>query len=326
MEIVKCEILWTRKCHLKCSYCAMATGELNSRDLDDWEKGIDNLEKLGCKFIAFYGAEPLCDFTHLPETIQYAEEKGIKTTVITSGIVDKLEYKLDKLYEYGLRSLTCSYDALPLDLSSEHKSSAAVNAIELFRKGGREVRDSAIVMTLTKKNYKTLPKVIEKMSALKIWTFFDFIHADRGQPGCKVQGFHRDLMFNTLDLVSLEETLVKAIEMKRKGFLFHTSEAFANFVCNQPMVDWYKWNCAMEKVFPAWVTINCDGKVHPCDDFQIDGIHADMVDLYEQWDDITEVWKGVVADGCPGCMWNTHLDACLIKRGDLPLTDYIHGE
>ena len=67
MQIVKAEILWTRKCPLSCPYCSMANGRSNDLSIDQWKKGFDNLKQLGCGFAAFYGAEPLADFNKLGE-------------------------------------------------------------------------------------------------------------------------------------------------------------------------------------------------------------------------------------------------------------------
>ena len=68
-ELTKTEWLWTRKCPLHCKYCAMATGQPNMLTLAECRTAIDTLKSLGCGFIAFYGAEPLCDFDKLPETV-----------------------------------------------------------------------------------------------------------------------------------------------------------------------------------------------------------------------------------------------------------------
>ena len=185
--IVKAEILWTRMCPLRCHYCSMVTGEQNTPDVYYWMRGLDTLKSLNCKFIAIYGAEPLSDFAKLPAFVHYANHLGIDMTVITSGCaVDTLE-KLTELYTAGLRSLTTSYDIVDLDLSSKAKSSKALELLEFFRSLG-PVDNVAVVVTLTKKNYKLLYNVMEEMTARKIWTFFDIIHPDRGQPGSKVRG------------------------------------------------------------------------------------------------------------------------------------------
>lgn len=325
MKLVKAEILWTRQCALKCSYCAMATGERNTPTLTQWKKGFVDLKELGCCFAAFYGAEPLADFDKLPETIQFAESIGIHTTVITSGITDHLNDKLQILYEHGLRSITTSFDAYSNDKSSNTKSKVALDTIDIFRSFG-PVRDCAAVVTLTKQNYELLPLIIETMTASNVWTFFDIIHPDRKQPGSKVKDTNLDLLFSKKDINDLCEILKKVYFMKEDGYLCHASKPFINLLKSDAANDaLYTWNCANE-MFPSWITVDCDGSVRPCDDFYIKGLSDIKVwNLSAYFELFTEIWHKQITDMCPGCLWNTHIDAHLIKAGRLPLTDYIHG-
>ena len=336
MNIVKAEILWSRKCLLKCSYCAMADNRDNVIVLEGWKKGFDNLKKLGCSFAAFYGAEPLEEFEKLPKIIEYSEDIGIHTTVITSSITNELNYKLKTLYAYGLRSITTSYDMVSLDTSSSIKSSKALKTIETFRSFG-EVRDVAVVATLTRKNFHLLPETIEQMSSKGIWTFFDLIHFSRGQAGSKVRNTEItfDNIFQKDDFKALANVLREVISMKKRGYLCHASEIFLNKIIDEHDKI-YEWDCSKEESFPAWVTIDCDGTVYPCDDFQPKMYTAPnrkekhipetkMWNLYDDWNKFCSIWKKVVKNNCPGCCWNTHIDACAIKDGKLPLTDYIHG-
>jgi hypothetical protein len=65
---------------------------------------------------------------------------------------------------------------------------------------------------------------------------------------------------------------------------------------------------------------------HNCDDFYVTDVPIIKIwEIADLWDKFCEIWKPVVKERCPGCLWNTHLDSHLIKRGLLPLTDYIHG-
>lgn len=334
LRITKAEILWTRTCPLSCSYCNMADGRRNSVVLTDWFRGIDQLKQLGCSILPIYGAEPLADFDKLPEVIDFAESLGIHTTVITSGCVSDLNHKLSELYKSGLRSITASYDAVSQDSSSQTKSKRALEVIDIFRSFG-PVRDSAIVVTLTRMNYTSLPLIIEVMSAQDIWTFFDLIHPDRGQPGSKVKNTNLDLLFKKEDFVPLIEVLQKVGEMKKKGYLCHSSYAFfetiklvgayMQTVPDNPIAP-YIWNCSDYDCFPSWVTCDCNGNIYPCDDFYTtDTSIIKIWEIADLWDKFCKIWKPVVKERCPGCLWGTHIDSHLIKRGLLPMTDYIHG-
>lgn len=327
MKIVKAEILWTRNCNLSCNYCDMATGELNSFPIDRWIKTIDNLKELDCKLIAFYGAEPLSDFDKLPIVVGYAEGLGIDTTVITSGAVDDFEGKLKILNGVGLRSLTMSYDIVSSDdESSQLKTDMAVQGLEYF-KTLKNIRDVAVVVTLNSKNFKHLPRTIKEMSAKGIWTFFDFIHGDRGQRGSKCNVLLDELAFNDDNYHDLVDVLEEVKMLKGQGFRCHTSSEFIHMVevNDFELLRAYKWKCSKSEVFPSWVTIDCDGKVYACDDFQNDWMtYGDQ--LCNNWLPFCKFMRKSVEKHCPGCCWNTHIDANLIKEGKLDIGSYIHEE
>lgn len=329
MEIVKAEILWTRKCPLRCPYCAMADGRSNGLSIDQWKSGVDNLKKLGCGFAAFYGAEPLADFDKLCDVVGYTESVGIHTTVITSGIVPNFYKKVDDLHRAGAKSLSMSYDIVPPDSQTEAKTNKAIASLLYFAQKG-SIRDIAAISTLTRLNYQHFIQSVVRQTRKNIWSFFDLIHQDRNQPGSKCKNYNgiSDLLFHKTDINSFLEFLDDLYELKNKGFLCHTSKQFINMIKNNPnlLID-YSWNCANSKVFPSWVTVDCDGLVYPCDDYQPHNIlQIPIYELFDNWSRFSKLWKKDVLANCPGCLWNTHVDANLIKEGLLPFSDYVHTE
>lgn len=332
MQIVKAEMLWTRRCPLHCEYCAMADGRSNSQPIEFWTQTAKALANLGCGFAAFYGAEPLVeDIDKLGSTIRIFEQNGIKTTVITSGCVPDFQEKLDVLYRYGLRSLSMSYDIVPLGLSSRAKSSKAIqNLVEWLKRDN--VRDAAAIATLTRTNFRDLPDSIVELDKLGIWTFFDMIHNDRGQEGCKVRDTFstRDLLFREEDMIDLKYVLMEVSKLKMKGYRCHSSNQFLDLICRKNFhhLKTYDWNCARHTSFPAWLTIDCDGRVYPCDDFQPHGEAenekwwANTIDA--NFDSFSRWMKTRCLKDCPGCLWNTHYDAHMIKEGQIPFCNYVH--
>lgn len=322
-SIVKAEILWTRVCPLKCSYCSMPTGNTNSRDLDFWKRTADNLCRLGCRFAAFYGAEPLFDednIQKLADVLQYFSQVGIDTTIITSGIVPRLRDKLLLLHEHGLRSLTMSYDIQALDASSRAKSALAIDTLLWFKSLG--VRDVATVTTLTRTNFRLLPEHIRHMSAMGIWTFFDFIHNDRKQPGskCRFSSTTAELLFRPEDYEALSGVLNEVESLKSAGYLCNTSRQFIHLMESSDFshLRGYDWHCAKSDAFPAWVSIDCDGSVYPCDDFHTCDRTFYSDSIAEDFSAFRDYYRQVALDKCPGCLWNTHIDANFIKEGVLP--------
>ena len=329
MKVVKAEILFSRKCNLSCSYCGMVDDRSNTRSVEDWCRGMQNLKTLGCEFAAFYGAEPLLEFDKLKLIVPFAEEIGINTTIITSGVVSNFHDKLKQLHASGAKSISMSYDMIPLDEASKAKSNGAIESLLLFKNLGN-VRDVAAIATLTRTNFHLLPETIIKNSRLGVWTFFDFIHPDRGLPGSKCKGSAEGLIFQKEDFLPLLDTLHTVISLKEDGHLVHVSEQFLHLMAQDDfsLLKNFNWNCAKSEVFPSWVTIDCDGSVHYCDDFQEQRKRPrfDMITLSSNWEKFSEYGRKLVSSRCRGCAWSTHIDAHYIKMGVNDIKSYIHGE
>ena len=322
VTLVKAEILWTRVCPLRCHYCGMRTGYQNTPTSHDWRVGLENLKELGCQFIAIYGAEPLSDFSKLPQFVRDVQDLGFSSTLITAG-ASGWKDKLRCLHDAGLRSLTTSYDILPLDSSSAKKSNRAIEMLDFFRSLG-DVTNVGVVVTLTKHNFRGLISTIKQMTEEEIWTFFDVIHWNRGQAGSKVIGRDPTLCFTEDNLPELKQVVRDVQTLRRAGALLHCSNSFLETLITTDVVVNMSWNCANEDVFPSWVTVNCDGMVFPCDDFQPPELAIPMVSLSTQLPLRRDEWATTTLRRCPGCCWNTHVDAHNIKKGELSIDEYIH--
>ena len=329
MNIVKAEILFSRKCNLSCAYCGMVTNKENTLSIEQWYHGLDNLKKAGCSFAAFYGAEPMLEYNKLKHVVAYAEYIGIHTTVITSGSrIPEFRKKVRTMVEMGAKSFSMSYTMNAFCSSTKLKREEAFQHLKYIG-SLRGIRDVAAITTVTSDNYHLLPAMITKMSAANIWTFFDFLHMDRGMPGTKCRGNKSTLLIQKKDIYPLLEVMETISTMKRDGYLVHTNEPFIeklkeNLLSGQSIYNWY---CTESDMFPSWVTIDCDGSILPCDDFNVmenpPKFHEHAV---ERWDDLFDVFKRQINyEGCH-CCWNTHIDAHAVKAGIIPITNYIHGD
>jgi MoaA/NifB/PqqE/SkfB family radical SAM enzyme len=274
-KIVKAEILWSRTCGLKCPYCAMVTNEQVTKDLFLWERGVEQLKQLDCGFCAIYGAEPLDDFDGLPQFVRMLWNNDILCTLITNCCSRDVQEKLSILYANGLRSLTVSYDGEGdeiVDTSSRAKTNRGIQYLRWFRDSFVDVRDVAAVSTINRKNFLSIPKIVEKMTNENIWMLFDFIHPDNGQPGtkCRNTELTKELLFTEEDLPKLIEVLKELVKLKQSGHLVHWSEQLVNFIIENPNVLLkYNWHCAKDKAFPSWITVEHTGEVYCCDDFHV---------------------------------------------------------
>jgi MoaA/NifB/PqqE/SkfB family radical SAM enzyme len=304
------------------------------KDWKLWEQGFRNLYNLDCEFIAIYGAEPLQDFDYLPELFSFTTNLGMYHTLITNCTGPDVKEKLEILANYGLNSLTVSFDGENNELkdsSSSIKSSIGLDTIRWFG-SNFNVRDRAVVFTLTKTNLFSILDWIPIFAKEDIFVFFDLIHNDIYNPGTKCRNYEgiQDLLFTMEDLGLLREFAIKLKKLKdEKKYTIHQSDSFIDMLIKTP--ELYvnkKWNCARDNVFPSWVTIDNTGIARVCDDFYI----KEEKDWYF-WElskdiflnDFSPYWKNKVIDKCNGCLWNTHYDANKIKEGSESFSNYLNN-
>ena len=318
-NLTKAEILWTRKCPLNCSFCAMKQ-PIPRAPTYKMIEGLHRLKNLDCRFIAIYGASPLHDFEGLPKYIKTAEDLGILTTIITDGIVSNSKEKIEKLYHHGLRSLTVSYDFVAYDNDSKTKTEKALPLVHWFN-SLPNIRDVEIVATVTSQNYKDILQNLKKVIDKKIWFSFDFIHPDRKQSGTKCRGDALNLLMKPNGV----KAFCKGIQSyKSQGFKIHPSNPLLQYMVENPnIVSKFQWNCSNQE-FPSWITIDADGTVLPCDDFYTSR-QWKVWNLDEKaFSDFTGFYRKEIKSKCPGCFWTTHYDAWLIKKGYSSFDNYVH--
>ena len=106
---VKCTIMLTRKCNLKCKFCDIADvkekKEILSRD--EAFKIIEDIKKLGVKEVIFTGGEP---FTHpyIFEIVEFAKLNGLSPTITTNGFMVK--ENIGKIVTSGVDCICVSVD------------------------------------------------------------------------------------------------------------------------------------------------------------------------------------------------------------------------
>lgn len=324
--LVKAEILWTRRCPLKCAYCAMIDYDFAQAPIEQMVEGVERLHALGCRFFAIYGSSPLWkdEFTNLPAFVEAAESRGILTTVIADAIEKKSLERMEQLYDAGMRSLTCSFDGgdvagVHVDKMTRLKSQKGVALAVAFAKRHPDLRDVQLTATVTKKNWRAILDAIPALTAGGLWFSFDFIHPDRGHPGTKCKGQAAGLRFedNDDDRRALRRFALGLYQLKTEGALVHQSDEYLEAVADDPtMVTRFAWTCHRGRSFPAWLTIDSDGSVLPCDDFFTDR-SLKVWDLDEpSLQRFGDLYRGEIESRCAGCAWSTHWDAVRIR--DLP--------
>jgi len=302
MSYTKAEILLTRACNLRCSFCNMVK---NIEDLDSetWKKIFKKLKDWKVEFLALYGAEPTMR-GDLLKIVGDVKKLGFDFTLISNGLLLDDNY-LKQLALNGLESLTVSVDISPYDTSSKLKSIKGLEILTLAY-NLKLFRDLDACTTLTKENIENFYDYIKDTNETLpgMWISFDIVHFEDGRDDSKCKpNPYRKKYFDRETVEKYKRELSKVRDGILSGELknvHQTPEAIQVLIDNNFE---YKWRCTK----PTQLSIDCDGSIRVCDDFR--GIYKDnkpanFLDITEEY--FKNVWDEAVSK-CTGCLWTTHI-------------------
>jgi MoaA/NifB/PqqE/SkfB family radical SAM enzyme len=321
INIVKAELLWTKKCPFHCSYCGMVQNN-RPQDIFDYSrfyKAMQNLKNIGCEFVAIYGAEPLSRMQNLDDVIKIQKELGLEQTIITALYQP---HKIETLISAGLNSISVSYDMQVQDKDRNEKSSNGIRLLNQFN----NVNDRACITTLAPDNIDIFLESAKDVLNNGYWLLFDLVHP--GYPGisdgysiskCIGDDVHYDKdkinnIFNTL------------IEWKKDGKKVHASIKLLEFMRDNLNTSQIRksWHCGNHNTL-GWVTIGPNLELYYCDDCQVKYSKSlDEMGSKEDWEEFLIFRNNDSKERCPGCFWNTHIQAIqVIESGDIDT--YVHN-
>jgi MoaA/NifB/PqqE/SkfB family radical SAM enzyme len=320
-QIMKAEVLLTRRCNLTCKTCALIKQQKPELSLDEWKKAFDIIyTDLGGDFIALYGGEPLMLKDKLVEIVRHLAKhrKNGKDFTVISNSVGLTKPFMQKLMKAGLQSWTASVDGFAdgayYDKNSWKKSSTGYTKLLEFREMG--LRDCCGIFTITKKNILQLPKVIKTLSGDGIWTGFDFIHYDKGNDcvghsrfNATRQEIGEDVLLDIdEDGDTVRRIMGEVSDLKRAGYMVFPSFEAIEKLAHPEISVGLGWNCK----YPASITLDCDGTLGCCDDYP--GKNVEKWSIFDlagrnRWEEFTEIYKKDV-EKCYNCAWSTHILAC----------------
>ncbi len=331
-RIIKAEILWSKKCPFSCSFCGMVQNERKDLEImtdemkDMWHKGMENLANIGCKFTAIYGAEPLMRYDGLDYLISTQRLFGMEQTLITALNAPE---KIQHLVDWGLNSLTVSYDMTVDDRSRKLKTQNGLALLEKFP----QIDDRACVSTLMKENQDIFLEGAREVLDKGYWFLFDIVHPGykgtdptTGYNLSKCVGDVEDLSPDPLMVVKICNYL---IAWKHNGEKVHASIDLLENIRDRYTLtkgDVRKsYHCGLKNSL-GWVTIGPQLQLYACDDWQMEyHLPLDEMISEQHWLDFFDWRSEESLKTCPGCMWNTHFNTHeIIESGNS--RSYIHNK
>ncbi len=264
-------LLLTRRCNLKCSYCAISRNYKNIPNeypkLDYYHKNemstefvINTLDKLKLHnkdiFILMYGGEPLMR-SDLPDIINHCHDNDIHYTIISNN-TDELEPALENLISLtgSIEGYTFSIDPLIVsDLNDIDRVKKSRQGLDRVLKYKEYINDLVAEVTIDKRNIDYIVPLVREMTSLGICsdlTFIDIAHS----PYYDFSNISDDklLVMNTPKLRKQFDTIYK------ENLNIHLGKTFYDKVLK---VSKSNMDCGIEKDFHN-LTIDADGSVRLC--------------------------------------------------------------
>lgn len=161
MTPILCNYYVTYRCNAKCGFCDIWEQPSPMISLEDAERNLHDLKRLGVRIVDFTGGEPLLH-QQLPDLLRIAKDLGFVTTITSNGL----------LYPKRARDLAGLVDMLHFSIDSpraeEHNVSRGVQcfdklmeSIELALELGEQ---PDLLFTVTNENVHHLDEIYETIS------------------------------------------------------------------------------------------------------------------------------------------------------------------
>jgi MoaA/NifB/PqqE/SkfB family radical SAM enzyme len=316
--------LLTRKCNLKCEYCAIVKNyPLKPKEYPDMKHYIKNemptevvietLRKLKIHnpdvFHIFYGGEPMLR-PDLPEIINYCNENEIFYTIISNNtpeiqpLIKKLFDKVD-FVEGFTSSVDPVFNELDVDEDRIKKSIEGLLRLKEIQASGR-VKDVVAEITVMDHNQHLLDQLILELSKEEIYSDITFVDIAKNE----FYDFSNVLEKSALVKPSLKlaKTLNDMIE--NDSLLIHMKDILLPWMFETLPSN---FDCKLEKGIHN-LTIDADGSIRLC--LRIRGTTTPLYtvnDLFEEEDETViskRVTFGIEMDKWDYCELCNH--SCLM--------------
>lgn len=268
-----------RECNLNCIHCYADDNSYKEKSisLEDNLKILSSLKQIGIKVIAFSGGEPLL-YPYLKELISATNAKGIKSEILTNGILIDKEW-LSFFKNNNVDFIQVSIDG-PEEIHDKIRGvkgsfKKSIEAIKLSKAFGFTVCANT---TLTTLNYSKLSEIKEIIESIDIrWGVEHFTPTGRGKDNSYLclDKFENKKALMDLKLYS-ENINIKAAD-PLKVLLDESYSAFCN-IFNE---FGYPTGCSIGVI---GFSIAPNGDIFPCPrlPYKIGNIRKD--DFYNLWD------------------------------------------
>ncbi len=229
----------TKECNLNCIYCSNHSQHEAEISLDKTCRLLEDISKLGVKYLRLYGGEPLMSKKLIP-VLRKAYQLKLKTSIYTNGLLLNPNL-IEALKRYKLKKILLGCDSIEPIKGTKYFSNKLVKTITQLKENNIAVD---IIVTVSKLNHKNIKSIYEKMYSIGV---------DKVKPSFIFKMGKADVNWNYLYLDKSNLTnvfkVISELELKYK----------------QTNIKTRKCHAAVKEIFIA-----SNGNVYPCPLFQFD--------------------------------------------------------
>jgi radical SAM protein with 4Fe4S-binding SPASM domain len=250
------DLALTYRCNINCSHCYNQRRESEELNTGDWKKIIKTLWDNGIPHIDFTGGEPTLR-QDLLELIEYAEDLGLITGLLTNGVILADEKFVARLKDAGLDYVQITIES---QLEEVHNHMVASAAFAKTVQGIKNAVAHSIHVitnsTITAANRDHMDGLIHFLKNLGVRSFAvnSIIKAGKSR--------HQDNGLSENELLPMLNRLRQLAEQEEMKFIWYTPTQYCRL--NPVEFDLGVKQCTAGKYNLA---IEPDGTVIPCQSF-----------------------------------------------------------
>ncbi len=255
---LRMDLALTYKCNSKCTKCYVETPrEIKELSTDEWKLVLDKLWDIGIPHVTFTGGEPTLR-KDLPDLVEYAEDLGIITGLITNGRELKNKTLVDKLVTAGIDHFQLTLESH--DSKIHDQLCGVKGAWKETVQGIKNVVPTPVYImtntTLTPFNIKEIEKTVEFLGSLGIDHFAANSIIKSGG------GKQEELALPLKELDEVLTRILKTAEKKEMSFIWYSPTRYCDF--NPIEKGLGMKQCSAAHIAMA---IEPDGAVLPCQSY-----------------------------------------------------------
>ena len=282
------QIFITRRCNLRCPFCAAPLHRYKELSPNQWCKALDTLSDLGVQVLSFVGGEPTL-YKGLLDVLGYAHSKGF-VTVLHSNMTDVKSNFVQRLANTGVDALEASIDSLNGILPK-----SSLHVLDILN----EARDQGVIpivcTVITKSNIEQVPEIAQRVTEAG----FAYVVAVYQTVGGQFSTHNPALIPSHSEIERLFNFLIK---IKKKTALIKNSY---HFFRNPQIHNIQTWHCNGSE--DTWIAIDSDGTVMPCQEYRSKISIFDFQKPYK-----VAGWrqqKTSITNACKGCSYHCYFES-----------------